>query len=187
MTHDAETVKRVKNAIGSNAWGKDWPPHQTETLVHDMYERMARAAIDAMQPIETNHKDLTFRAFQSRVWNWVLNCFGVAIAICLEERNHRFLEEALELVQSLGCTKHEAQQLVDYVYGREIGDPPQEVGGVLNTLAALCNASKLDMADCGSTEMLRVEQPAITEKIRAKQKAKPKHSPLPSPLDQTKG
>jgi len=47
-TMDEQTVERVKNAIGFQAWRTAWPPHQTDTLVHDMYERMARAAIAAM-------------------------------------------------------------------------------------------------------------------------------------------
>lgn len=58
--------------------------------------------------------DLTF---QERVGPWMLACFGEQISRDPVERNHRFLEEALELVQSLGCTASEAHQLVDYVYG----------------------------------------------------------------------
>lgn len=78
-------------------------------------------------------------------------------------------------MQSLGCSKSEAMQLVDYVYGRDIGDPPQEVGGVVITLAALCLASDLNMYECGETELARIW--TKVEKIRAKQAAKPKHSP----------
>ena len=117
--------------------------------------------------------------FQKRVNDWILACFGQAIADDRIERNHRFLEEALELVQSIGCTQSEAHQLVDYVFGREIGDPPQEIGGVMNTLAALCNSSGFDMVSCGEIELSRVW--TKVEKIRAKQAAKPKHSPLPQP------
>jgi len=115
--------------------------------------------------------------YQTRVNDWMLACFGAEIARDKVERNHRFLEEALELVQSLGCTMLEAYQLVDYVFGREIGEPPQEVGGVEVTLAALCLANDLDKQACGETELARVW--TKIEKIRAKQAAKPKHSPLP--------
>jgi len=115
--------------------------------------------------------------FQARVHDWIIACFGEEIGRDQVERNHRFLEESLELVQSLGCTVSEAHQLVDYVYGREIGEPNQEVGGVMNTLAALCTAAGLDMAGAGETELARVW--TKVEKIRAKQAAKPKHSPLP--------
>lgn len=116
-------------------------------------------------------------AFQARVEPWLLACFGEEIANDRVERNHRFLEEALELVQSLGCTATEARQLVEYVYGRPIGEPHQEVGGVMVTLAALCRASGLDMHEAGKTELARIW--TKVEQIRAKQAAKPKNSPLP--------
>ncbi|MDC6128597.1 hypothetical protein PPH41_11610 [Burkholderia gladioli] len=87
--------------------------------------------------------------FQARVQPWMLECFGPTIAADTIERNHRFLEEALELVQSLGCTASEAHQLVDYTFGRPIGEPAQEVGGVMVTLAALCLAKTLDMHAAG--------------------------------------
>ena len=119
--------------------------------------------------------------FQQRVHQWIIACFGPVIAVDKIERNHRFLEEALELVQSCGCTQSEAHQLVDYVFGRPVGEPKQEVGGVLNTLAALCNAQQIDMDQCGEAELARVW--TKVEQIRAKQAAKPKQSPLPGPSE----
>lgn len=116
-------------------------------------------------------------SFQERVKPWMLECFGPEISADINERNHRFLEEALELVQSTGCTKSEAHQLVDYVFGRDVGETKQEVGGVMNTLAALCLANNIDMHDAGEIELARVW--TKIEKIRAKRAAKPKHSPLP--------
>jgi len=106
-------------------------------------------------------------------------CFGPAISADRVERNHRFLEEALELVQANGCTVSEAHQLVDYVFGRAIGDPVQEAGGVMVTLAALCEASGLDMHDAGEVELARVSDPDVIARLRAKQASRPKHSPLP--------
>lgn len=109
----------------------------------------------------------------------MLACFGSEIASDEMERNHRFLEEALELVQACGCTKSEACQLVDYVYGRPAGEIQQEVGGVMVTLAALCLAQAVNMHACGDVELERVW--SKIEVIRAKQAAKPAHSPLPGP------
>jgi hypothetical protein len=116
--------------------------------------------------------------FQQRVAAWMLACFGAEIAADRMERNHRFLEEALELVQANGCTESEAAQLVGYVYGRPAGELHQECGGVGVTLAALCSASGLDMDRAAEDELARVW--GKIEQIRAKQAAKPKHSPLPS-------
>ena len=117
-------------------------------------------------------------AFQARVQPWMLACFGPEISADVTERNHRFLEEALELVQSTGCTQSEAHQLVDYVFARPVGETHQEIGGVMVTLAALCLAIGEDMAVAGETELARVW--TKVDKIRAKQAAKPKHSPLPA-------
>jgi hypothetical protein len=117
--------------------------------------------------------------FQSRIMPWLLECFGETIASETVERNHRFLEEALELVQACGCPSDEAHKLVDYVYGRPVGDKSQEVGGVMVTLAALCLAQGLDMHQSGETELARITQPAMVERIREKQKRKPAMSPLP--------
>jgi NTP pyrophosphatase (non-canonical NTP hydrolase) len=117
--------------------------------------------------------------FQKRVHGWMMDCFSMEICRDRQERNHRFLEEALELVQACECTASEAHQLVDYVYGRDQGDINQEVGGVMVTLAALCLANDIDMHQGGETELARILQPAIMNKIRAKQAAKPTHSPLP--------
>ena len=121
--------------------------------------------------------DIAVGSFQSRVFPWLIACFGKEIAADPVERNHRFLEEALELVQACGCSQSEAHQLVDYVFSREIGEKGQETGGVMVTLAALCLANGLDMHIAGETELARIW--LKVEQIREKQRNKPKHSPLP--------
>lgn len=117
--------------------------------------------------------------FQQRVQPWMLACFGAKISADKLERNHRFFEEAGELVQACGMTREEAHALVDYTWSRPVGEPTQEVGGVMITLAALCLANGLDMHSAGETELERINVPETVAKIRAKQAAKPKHSPLP--------
>ncbi|MER9182948.1 hypothetical protein [Mesorhizobium sp. M0767] len=115
--------------------------------------------------------------FQDRVQPFMVACLGEEIARDGIERNHRFLEESLELVQALGCTASEAHQLVDYVFGRAIGEPHQEAGGVAVTFAALCNAHGINGAVAAENELTRCW--SKIDKIRAKQAAKPKHGPLP--------
>lgn len=117
--------------------------------------------------------------FQQRVAPWMTQCFGDEISSNIVERNHRFLEESLELVQAMGCTKDEAYQLVDYTFSRPVGDRQQEVGGVMVTLAALCLADNMNMHELGQRELDRIWT-KIPE-IRKKQAAKPAHSPLPQP------
>lgn len=123
--------------------------------------------------------------FQSRVDPWLIECFGETIARDRQERNHRFLEETLELTQAAGCTASEAHQLVDYVFSRPVGEMPQEIGGVMVTLAALCLAHGQDMAEAGERELARIW--TKVEAIRAKQAAKPKHSPLPQHVNPAQG
>lgn len=118
-------------------------------------------------------------SFQSRVAPWLVECFGDAIAQDTQERSQRFLEEALELIQACGLTSDEAHQLVDYVFGRDVGEQSQEVGGVMVTLAALCHAHKLAMHRCGEVELDRISRPEVMDRIRQKQRHKPAFSPLP--------
>ncbi len=114
--------------------------------------------------------------FQNDVEKWMLKCFGTSISCDKIERNYRFLEEAIELVQSCNCTKKEAHELVDYVFNRKAGDKFQEVGGVLITLSALCSAQDLEMNSASIIELKRCWD--NIENIRSKQKNKPKNSPL---------
>lgn len=128
--------------------------------------------------VSRNELEIYEESFQDRVKPWLDQCFGSVIAADRNERNHRLLEESLELVQACGCTITEAHQLVDYVYSRPKGEPTQEVGGVMLTLAALCLANNLNMHECAEIELSRVW--IKIDAIREKQKRKPEMSPLPS-------
>lgn len=110
-------------------------------------------------------------SFQMRTESWLHDCFGIN-ATNKAIRNHRFLEEALELVQACECTEEDAHRVVDYVFNRDVGEKHQEVGGVMVTLAGLCLAQNLDMHACAEIELARVQ--TKTEAIRAKDLLKPK-------------
>lgn len=117
--------------------------------------------------------------FQERVRNWCVECFGKTTADDKPERVWRFLEEALELAQALGATPAEAKSLIEYVFGRPSGEPEQEVGGVMITLAALCAACDIDMTTVAEQEYSRITSGEVMQGIRRKQAAKPHRSPLP--------
>lgn len=116
-------------------------------------------------------------SYQARVERWLEACFPPSVRSDRGERTHRFLEEALELAQANGCSREDAVALVDYVFSRPQGDPAQEVGGVLVTLASLCSAVAINMDEAGNKE-LECNWDRI-EAIRAKQQSKPHGSPLP--------
>lgn len=145
---------------------KWWHTMDGTPILNDVAVRMAEA-----------FREATNSTFQSRVQPWMQECFGPTISADKEERNDRFLEESLELVQAGGMSVEAAHQLVDYVFNRPVGEPSQEVGGVMVTLAALCLAHGLDMHQNAETELTRIW--TKVEQIRAKQASKPKHSPLP--------
>lgn len=115
--------------------------------------------------------------YQERVEQWLEACFPPSVRSDRAERTHRFLEEALELAQANGCSRTDALALVDYVFCRPQGDPVQEVGGVMVTLASLCSATGLNMNQSGDLELAR-NWDRIDE-IRGKQQSKPRGSPLP--------
>ena len=109
---------------------------------------------------------------QHRVNVWAEKVFPEEVRADKIERSMRFLEEATELCQSIGLTAEKAHVVVDYVFGRPIGEPMQEVGGVMVTLAVLCDASELDMIACGDIELSRIDTPEMRGKIAAKQVSK---------------
>jgi hypothetical protein len=115
------------------------------------------------------------REFQYAVTKWFLECFEGERGKNL--RNYRFFEEATELVQSLGMTKSECIQLIDYVFDRPVGEPLDELGGTLTTLAALCYVNDLRMQD-GADEGIKTIWLKF-HKIRAKWKTQVKGSCIP--------
>ncbi len=116
--------------------------------------------------------------YQHEVDRWMDACFGEPIKSDQLERADRFIEEALELAQTFPeFTADRAHALVDYVFGRAVGEREQEVGGVMVTLSALCNTSSIDIANAADVELARIW--TKVEAIRAKQKAKPTGSALP--------
>lgn len=108
--------------------------------------------------------------FLRRLRFWLVECFGEEVANDKTIRNHRFFEEACELVQSCNMTRNEAHALVDAVFDRSKGVPFQEVGGVGTTLGALCLANGIQMATAFNTELFEVW--GRIPKIRARQSEK---------------
>jgi len=124
-------------------------------------------------PLPDYREIMTQNAYQYRVFKWLLKCFGAEISRDKSERNYRFLEESLELVQACDCTAEEAHRLVEYVFNRPVGEKFQEVGGVMVTLASLCHAQGIHMGNAAETELKRILDPEVMNKIRAKQATKP--------------
>lgn len=110
--------------------------------------------------------------FQDGVADWMGQCFLPSLYSNMTERGDRLLEEVLELLQAHGYDRARVPTLVDYVFGRPVGEPAQEVGGVMVTLAGYCWVAGIDMHAAGDAELARINQPDVMAKIRAKQEAK---------------
>lgn len=142
-----------------------------DNLVEKFLARFWEIALRQMNDASESTQIEAENTLQERVRPWGLECFGAHCLYDMDERNKRFLEESLELVQSTGLDRAQAHNLVDYVYDRSIGEPHQEVGGVMITLAALCLAQGLEMYTEGERELTRIWDKI--DKIKVKQAAKP--------------
>ena len=132
-------------------------------------------------PDTANDTPAPMGAIQQRVHPWMLECFGPEISFEADERNRRFFEEAVELVQANGMSREHAHWMVDYVFSRAVGEVPAEVGGVVVTLAALCTAKGVNLEATFEAEVERIW--TIVDRIRAKHGTKPRFDPesVPAP------
>lgn len=165
------------------AWNDEDEARAIATWNHfdDVYAAALRAFKRLRASVAQGQAEADSERFQSDVKNWVIECFGEDCASDRVERNHRFVEEALETVQANGCSREDAHRLVDYVFDRPVGYLHQEVGGALVTLAALCAASGINMKEAGRDELHRITEKK--EQVRAKRLAKlERERSLRSPL-----
>lgn len=109
---------------------------------------------------------------QDSLGEWAIATFGKDVFDNAPERGKRLIEEALEYGQTQKVTKEQAHLLVDYVFSRPVGDPAQEMGGVMVTALVAAQSAGLDAGGCLTSEMERIHEPTIMEKIRSKQVSK---------------
>jgi hypothetical protein len=119
------------------------------------------------KPITTN----AMHIMQDRVEKWVTTCFGEDILLDKKERVRRFIEEAFELAQAAGLTIDEVGNIGYYVYAREVGKIPQEIGGCGVTFLGIGRAFEIDVIAETEKEILRIES-IDPQHFRNKHKAK---------------
>lgn len=125
-----------------------------------------------------NHR--TFESFQKAVQAWLAECFDDPEAVKTHERACRFIEEAVELVQSLNFPKESILSLVDHVYNKPPGELYEEAGGTLTTLAALLSSvdASLETAANNGIDRAYTKIALVRAKHKAKMATQP-GSPLP--------
>jgi hypothetical protein len=89
-----------------------------------------------------------------------------------EERIIRTLEEVMELAQTENVTREQMHALVDQVMDKPVGEREQELGGTLVTLSSYMAVRQLNGVDAFNKEFVRVQDPEIIEKIKAKHAGK---------------
>lgn len=109
----------------------------------------------------------TFNEYQYKYFEWLKNCMGEEVAFDPQERNHRFCEEALELLQACGYSKDAVLKMLEYVYSRQPSHRPNnEIGDVQGTLAALSSARGVNLGRI--SEEILIHNIARTPIIRKK-------------------
>lgn len=93
---------------------------------------------------------------QRQVAAWCAAAFGTEHASSLTQRGIRLLEEAIEAYQAAGGEADMAHKLVDYVFGRPVGELGQELGGIGVTVLALAEAAGLSADAEEAREVARV-------------------------------
>lgn len=95
---------------------------------------------------------------QKEVAEWCTAAFGHSNATRLPMRAMRFLEEAVELFQTIpGVSKKDAQKVLDHVFERKVGGIRNEFGGVGITLLAFAEAAGINADECELQELERVK------------------------------
>jgi NTP pyrophosphatase (non-canonical NTP hydrolase) len=87
-------------------------------------------------------------SLQAKLRVWLIACLGEKTLRSPQDRAMRVLEEAVELAQAVGIPRAKAREQVDHTYSRPLGEPTQEVAGVLN--------ATLLMAECLGEDGLRL-------------------------------
>jgi len=92
---------------------------------------------------------------QAEVFAWARAAFGES-GTTIAQRGIRLLEEAIEAYQAAGCSAKMAHELVDFVFGRPVGDIRQELGGVGVCTLVLAAAAGASADDEEAREVQRV-------------------------------
>jgi hypothetical protein len=90
----------------------------------------------------------------------------------MKERADRVLEETVETFQSAGRPEGRAHVIVQGVFAKAPGDLRQQIGGLMHTLAAMCEAAGFDLLELAEAEFARVDTPETIKRCRQKQAAK---------------
>lgn len=141
-------------------WTAAYPMPLTPECLQDLAQSIA------------NHIALNPSNLQARIDEWVWSTFGEESALNGQERTLRHVEESVELAQAVGLSREQLHRLVDYVFERPKGRPPQEAAGAALTLYAAASALGFNLEVVLERELTRVQDPVVIERCRRRQAEK---------------
>lgn len=110
------------------------------------------------------------QSLQDGLVEWATYAFGRETIDDQRQRAMRCLEEAVELAQALGVDEAACHRQVVHTFGRPVGDPAQEVAGVINGALMAAESIGVDGLLVAEAELERVW--LCVDDIRVKQLAK---------------
>lgn len=96
------------------------------------------------------------KLLQDGLAEWATEAFGAETITDLKVRAMRTLEEAVELAQVLGVDEDACHRQVEHTYRRPVGDPAQEIAGVINGALMAAEGLGIDGLAAAYDELERV-------------------------------
>lgn len=95
-------------------------------------------------------------SLQDGLAEWLTHALGEETLMDPKARAMRVLEEAVELAQALGIPREKAVEQLHHTYDRPVGDPAQEIAGVINGALLAAECIGVDGLLMGEEELHRV-------------------------------
>lgn len=92
---------------------------------------------------------------QWKLIKWAVEMFGT-VALDPKERALRLIEEALEVVQTVGLTREDIIPVLDRTFNRKPGELGNELGGLIMTAEALAEILNIDLQHEAEREYKRI-------------------------------
>lgn len=89
-------------------------------------------------------------------YEWAERCFGTEQMQSPQIRALRTVEEVVEFAQAAQVPKDKLHLVIDTVYSRPVGNPLQELGGVMLTATLLCMTMGIHPDKAFGVELKRV-------------------------------
>ncbi len=119
-----------------------------------------------MNEQDDKQMQLGLRILQSRVKNWFGETFGIPIEITRRAYARLLLENAIALARLMGIDFDEERRIADRVYSQPLTKPEQEAALVALSLAACAVESGIDLGYMVSSEISRLQDPAVRQRCR---------------------